>query len=103
MLARMRGGQGVDGDGVLSRAVVDWGWRRERRWRRVSEGVESLRSRNRNATAQQARPAAMTGTLRSRIRRRPMRSMLQNATRVKRKFVMAMESEVRVGDSKPTS
>lgn len=36
------------------------------------------------------------------MRRRPMRSMKWKATRVKRKFVRAMESEVRVGEEKPT-
>ena len=52
--------------------------------------------------AQRTRPRIMTGMERIRILRRPMRSMEWNATRVKRKFVLAMVSEVRVGERKPT-
>jgi hypothetical protein len=44
----------------------------------------------------------MMGTEKRRMRRRPMRSMEWKATRVKMKFVRAMEREVRVGEWKPT-
>lgn len=60
------------------------------------------RSRKAKAMAQRMRPAIMMGTERRRMRRRPMRSMEWNATRVKAKFVRAMEREVRVGEWKPT-
>ena len=35
------------------------------------------------------------------MRRRPMWSMMRRAMRVQRKFVRAMEREVRVGEEKP--
>lgn len=54
-----------------------------------------------NATEQSTRPAIIMGMDRRRMRRRPMRSMEWNATRVKAKFVVAMEREVRVGERKP--
>jgi hypothetical protein len=44
----------------------------------------------------------MTGTENRRIRRRPMRSIEWKAIRVKRKFVRAMERDVKVGLWKPT-
>lgn len=44
----------------------------------------------------------MNGIDRRRIRRRPTRSMLRKATKVKMKFVMAMEREANVGEVKPT-
>lgn len=74
--------------------------------RRV-EGVElelevEVRSsgKNVNATEQMARPSAMNGTERSRILRRPRRSMKWKAMRVKKKFVRAMERDVSVGEWK---
>lgn len=58
---------------------------------------------NLNATAHSTNPATMTGTLQSKIRLRPTRSMKANATSVKRKFVIAMDKEVSIGERKPTS
>lgn len=52
--------------------------------------------------AQRARPRTMIGTERRSIRRRPIRSMKWNVTRVKAKFVHAIVRDVRVGDVKPT-
>lgn len=43
----------------------------------------------------------MTGIEERRMRRRPMRSMVHKAIRVKVKLVRAMERDVRVGDEKP--
>lgn len=53
------------------------------------------------AVAHSARPRIMMGMEARRMRRRPMRSMLWKAMRVKEKFVRAMEREVRVGEVKP--
>lgn len=50
---------------------------------------------------QSERPSTMTGTLSSRILRRPTRSMAWKAAMVKAKFVHAMERDVRVGEAKP--
>lgn len=59
-------------------------------------------SRKVKASAQRRRPATITGMERSRMRRRPMRSIVWKAARVKAKFVRAMEREVRVGERNPT-
>lgn len=59
-------------------------------------------SRNTKARAQRDRPMTMIGIERRRMRRRPIRSIEWNATRVKRKLVEAMEREVKVGERKPT-
>lgn len=56
----------------------------------------------RNATAQAASPKIMKGIEAKRIRRRPMRSITAKATRVRMKFVRAIESEVPMGEVKPT-
>ena len=44
---------------------------------------------------------AMTGTDHRTIRRRPMRSIATSATRVNRKLVIAIESEVKMGEVNP--
>jgi hypothetical protein len=59
------------------------------------------RGRKVNARAQRRRPRVMMGMERRRMRRRPMRSIAWKATTVKRKFVRAMEREVKVGERKP--
>jgi hypothetical protein len=66
----------------------------------VRVACEWLRSTKRNANALTARPRIMKGIERSRIRRRPMRSMLWKARRVARKFVRAMVRDVSVGEGK---
>lgn len=45
----------------------------------------------------------MNGIEKSRIRRLPTRSILRKATKVKTKFVIATESDVSVGEVKPTN
>jgi hypothetical protein len=61
---------------------------------------DGVRSMVENAAAQTSSAKAMIGIETRSIRRRPMRSMRTNARRVKRKFVTATESEVRVGEEK---
>ena len=46
------------------------------------------------------RPRTMTGIEIKRMRRRPTRSMIMKASRVQRKLVMAINSEVIVGEEK---
>lgn len=43
----------------------------------------------------------MTGTDQSRIRRRPIRSMISKAIIVHTRFVTAIDREVKVGEEKP--
>ena len=49
------------------------------------------------------RPRIITGIEDNRIRRRPTRSMIMSASRVQRKLVMAIDSEVIVGEEKSKS
>lgn len=53
--------------------------------------------------AERRSPLAMMGIEYKRIRRRPMISIRTSAARVNRKFEMATERLVRVGDVNPTS
>lgn len=57
---------------------------------------------NKNATAHASRPRTMNGIERRRMLRRPTESINAKATSVKTKLVKAMESEVPIGDVKPT-
>jgi hypothetical protein len=54
------------------------------------------------AKEQERRPTTMKGMERRRMARRPTVSMAVKATRVKIKFVTAMEREVKTGEVKPT-
>ena len=68
------------------------------------EGSLALRSGRPSisyAIEQVRRPIIITGMERRMMRRRPMWSMMRRAMRVQRKFVRAMEREVRVGEEKP--
>ena len=47
------------------------------------------------------RASVIMGTERRMMRRRPTWSIMRRAIRVQRKFVRAMEREVRVGEEKP--
>ena len=67
------------------------------------EALSCGNSMNLNAKAHKTNPATMTGTLKRRIRLRPTRSMNANATSVNKKFVTAIDRDVNIGDSKPTS
>ena len=51
-----------------------------------------------NDTAAKLKPKTINGMDESNTRRRPIRSLAANATRVKRKFVTATESAASVGD-----
>ena len=46
------------------------------------------------------RPRTITGIESNKMRRRPTRSMIMRASRVQRKLVMAIDSEVIVGEEK---
>lgn len=67
----------------------------------ASESPDPGKSMKWKVKAQQNRASAMNGMERSKMRRRPRRSMKRRETMVKRKFVVATESEVSVGVAKP--
>jgi hypothetical protein len=52
--------------------------------------------------AQKKRPRDMIGMEYNRILRRPIRSISRRARHVRTKFVRATESEVKVGEAKPS-
>jgi hypothetical protein len=59
-------------------------------------------SMKRKARLQDKRPRTMKGIERRRMARRPTVSIILKATSVKMKLVRAMESEVNIGEVKPT-
>src|ERR1700760_3761 len=54
------------------------------------------------ATLQMTRPTNINGILDSKIRRRPIVSIKANATSVNKKLVKATDSDVPIGEPKPT-